>query len=198
MGYAITWCAVREAAAEELLSRLGLSPTGRSEQEPESALSTAKLKSGWRLIWSNTYACPILSQALPARSSGHEVVLCMVEDHVMASSAELWSGGKRRWRISHEGENGPTGLDADGALPECFAAIRQEMEDKQAKEGGEAADVDYLFEIPLKVAEVIVGFKHDEDHDSVVEGDFVVLSKDGERRGFFSRLLGAISRARRS
>ena len=46
----------------------------------------------------------------------------------MATSAELWSRGKRQWWISHEGENGPKGLDVDGSPPETLAAIRNEME----------------------------------------------------------------------
>jgi len=49
----------------------------------------------------------------------------------MASSAEFWSGGIRIWSISHEGENGPKGLSADGDLPESFSSIRVEMEEAQ-------------------------------------------------------------------
>jgi hypothetical protein len=81
----------------------------------------------------------------------------------MASSSELWSGGKRKWRLSHEGENGPKGLSVAGELPETLDTIQREMEDLQLAEGGDDADVDYIFEIPLKVAKELVGFKHDED-----------------------------------
>lgn len=49
MGYAITWCAVREEAADQLLSHLGLSATGETEEGPGSRFSTAKLTTGWRL-----------------------------------------------------------------------------------------------------------------------------------------------------
>lgn len=36
------------------------------------------------------------------------------------------------------------------------------MEARQLKPGGDSADVDYIFEIPLLAAKRIVGFKHDE------------------------------------
>lgn len=190
MGYSITWCAVREEAADQLLSHLGLSTTGETQEDPESRLSTAKLTTGWRLIWSNEYACPILTKGLAAFSSGHEVVLCHVEEHVMASSAELWLNGNRKWWVSHEGENGPKGLDIDGELPECFAPIQEKMKGAQSAAGGDDADVDYIFEIPLEVARTLVGFKHDESYESVISGGFAVLSDGKSKKSFLARLFG--------
>lgn len=190
MGCAITWCAVREEGADQLLSHLGLSPTGEIADEPKSRFSTARLATGWRLIWSNEYGCPILMKGLSTFAGGHEVVACQIEEHVMASSAELWTNGSRRWWLSHEGENGPKGLEADGELPPSFAAIRKEMEDAQRAEGGEDAEVDYIFEIPLNVAQALVGFKHDEIYEPVVEGGFMVLSGGKSEKGFLSRLFG--------
>jgi len=190
MGYAVTWCAVREGAADELLSHLGLKVTDKTEQDPASAFSTVKLKTGWRLVWSNTYACPVLTKHLPTFHGGHEAVLCQIEEHVMASSAEVWIDGKRKWWTSHEGEDGPKGLATDGELPQCFASIRENMEVAQRAAGGDEAGVDYIFEIPLKVAHALVGFKHDENYEAVVEGNFVVLSDGKARPGLFSRLFG--------
>jgi len=190
MGYSITWCAVRDEAADQLLSHLGLSATDETEEAPQSPFSMASLSTGWRLIWSNQYACSVLTKAPAAFSAGQELLLCHVEEHVMASSAELWSGGRRRWWVSHEGEDGPRGLDTEGELPECFASIRDEMEKAQRAEGGDDADVDYMFEIPLKVAQTLVGFKHDENYESVIKGSFLVVMKSGGKKGFLSRLFG--------
>jgi hypothetical protein len=63
------------------------------------------------------------------------------------------------------------------------------MEQAQIAEGGEAADVDYIFEIPLKVAQSIVGFKHDEDCSHIKTG-FVVLSASAPeaKKSIFQRL----------
>lgn len=181
---------MREEAADQLLSHLGLSATGETEEDPASRFSTARLKTGWRLIWSNAYACPVLTKNLPGFSGEHEVVLCQIEEHVMASSAEVWLGGERKWWVSHEGEDGPQGLETEGELPECFASIRENMEKAQRADGGNEADVDFIFEIPLKVAQALVGFKHDENYESIVEGNFVVLSGGKTGNRFFSRLFG--------
>ena len=73
---------------------------------------------------------------------------------------------------------------------QSVAAIQIEMENAQRAEGGDDADVDYIFEIPLKVAQTLVGFKHDENYESVVEDGFMVLSNGASKKSFLSRLFG--------
>ncbi len=191
MGFSITWCAVREEGAQKLLDQLSLSPTGETEEFPESLISAARLDNGWRVIWYNEYDCPFLRpKDLAVISREQDILICLVEEHVMASSAELWSAGKRKWWISHEGENGPKGIETDGDLPESFAPARKAMEEKQRIEGGDNAGVDYIFEIPLLVAQSLVGFKHDEDCPFMTEGEFVVMARTALKKGFFATLLG--------
>jgi hypothetical protein len=189
MGYSISWCAVREERAGQFIQKLGLEPTGETEEVPDSLIASGKLDTGWRVIWYNDYGCPFLrSQDLANLSIEQDVLLCLVEEHVMASSSELWSGGKCKWRVSHEGENGPKGLSMEGDLPDPFSAVRKEMEELQIAAGGDAADVDHIFEIPLKVAQSLVGFKHDEDCTHLIGGHFEVLSRDTPQTGILARL----------
>jgi hypothetical protein len=191
MGFAITWCAVREEHAEAFLQSLGLSTTGETEEVPESLISSARLDTGWRVVWYNKYGCPFLRPEDLRRLSGdRDVLVCLVEEHVMASSAEMWSRGARKWWISHEGEDGPKGLSSDGELPSSLPPIREEMERLQASEGGDEADVDYIFEIPLRVAQAIVGFKHDEEPAHLSDGHFVVLDRTEPPKGWRTRLFG--------
>jgi hypothetical protein len=190
MGFSISWCAVREESADRFIQKLGLSPTGATEEFPDSLISTGKLATGWRVIWHNQYACPYFRlEDLALLSRDHDVLLCLVEEHVMASSAELWSSGKRKWWVSHEGGNGPKGLCIDGDLPQVFPAIRKEMEELQLAEGGADAAVDYIFEIPLKAAQSLVGFKHDEECAHLIGGRFMVMSSVAPRTSILSRLL---------
>ena len=191
MGFAITWCAVREDKAQGLLDQLGLSPTGERERVPESLISMATLDTGWRVIWYNEYACPLLKQDdLRKISEERDILVCLVEEHVMASSSEFWSGGSRAWWIAHEGEDGPIGLETDGEPPDVFPAIKKAMEDAQRAEGRTNTDVDYIFEIPLKVAQAIVGFKHDEECPHLTDEKFVVMSRPASRKGLLNKLWG--------
>lgn len=108
----------------------------------------------------------------------------------MASSSELWSRGSRTWWISHEGIDGPKGLDFSGALPNEFQQIKSQMESAQKQEGGEKAHVDYLFDIPLLVAKSITGFKHDEVCPHLVGNEFKIMKKEFQQGGLISRLFG--------
>jgi hypothetical protein len=191
MGYAITWCAVREPNAEHFLRSLALSPTGETSEDPATLISSAKLDTGWRVLWYNEYGCPFLRPAdLRRISADYDVLLCLIEEHVMASSTELWSGGGRKWWLGHNGDDGPKGLDVEGEPPDSFPAIRREMEKRQAESGGDSAEVDYIFEIPLKVAHSLVGFKHDEDNPHLVGNEFIALSRIEQGGGLLRRLFG--------
>ena len=61
MGFAISWCAVREEGADQFLQDLDLSTTGETEELPESLISTGKLDTGSRVVWYNEYGCPFSS-----------------------------------------------------------------------------------------------------------------------------------------
>lgn len=191
MGFAITWCAVPEAAADEFIQRIGLIDTGKTEEIPGSLIGVAHLDTGWRLIWYNKYDCPFLGEAQRRElSANHDLLYCLVEEHCMASSSEMWSNGSRKWWISHEGIDGPKGLDTSGDLPAVFPQIRHDMEAQQLVEGGGIADVDFIFEIPLLVAKSITGFKHDEVCQHVVGNRFKIMTKEPRAGGLLYRIFG--------
>jgi len=189
MGFAISWCAVPESAADEFLQRIGLTDSGETEEIPESLIGVASLDTGWRLLWYNEYDCPFLGETQRRElSASYDLLYCLVDEHCMASSSEMWSGGSRKWWISHKGIDGPKGLDSSGDLPANFSEVREEMEAEQLKEGGEQADVDYIFEIPLLVAESITGFKHDEVCPHVVGNEFNIMTMEPRAGGLLSRI----------
>lgn len=157
------------------------------------------MDTGWRVLWYNDDECPFLrTETVREISRNYEVLVCTVEEHVMDSAASLWRDGERLWHLHHDGSNGPKGLDVAGPPPECFAAIRDAMHAEQEKAGGDKADVDMLFEIPLRVAQVITGFKHDEESTHVIGNQFHVLKRTIAEQntplpvkpGFFRRLFG--------
>ncbi len=108
----------------------------------------------------------------------------------MASSSEFWSNGRRKWSLSHEGENGPRGFTVAGDPPETLAGIQSDMEALQRAAGGDGADIDYLFEIPLKVAQSLVGFKHDENPVHPIGCQFSVMTRAATKSDMLGRLLG--------
>ena len=186
MGFSITWCAVRDGNAQKVLDQLGLSPTGEAEDVPESLDFDRHARHGLA-----HHLVQRVRMSVPAARGpwchfgwpGSTDVPCRGARH--GELRELWRGGTRQWWISHEGEDGPKGLATEGDLPDCFAAIRREMEDAQLAAGGDAAGVDHIFDIPLRVAQTLVGFRHDE----VTQEQFVVLSRSVPKKGLFGETI---------
>lgn len=187
MGFAISWCAVREEQGEAFLGDLGLARTGRQMSGPDAAVSMRTLASRWRLMLFNEFEPrQITESSLTTLSANRELLVCAVEEHVMVSSSELWSGGSRQWQIYHDGDERADELDVIGSPPASLAGIRAEVEKLQHDEGDQS-NVDYLFDIPVLVAENVVGYRHDEDLVPGVVWEEVDHPKGG---GFFSRLFG--------
>jgi hypothetical protein len=161
MGYAVSWLAVRGKLPEQLLADLDASPTGRRAPFGDARLGRCTLPDGWQLVAAlradHRWVAP---ESLAAVSSGAELVACVVEEHVMVSRAEGWRGGERVWRVLHDAQQAPDHLLAEGDLPTPHARIEAEQRKLQASAG--AKGVDELFEVPLKLAQALVGFKHDE------------------------------------
>jgi hypothetical protein len=165
MGYSISWVATNGLAPDDVLAQLELSRTGQFAEYAESPLSGAVLPSGWFLLVARGCNHGILGAEVLAglAQDGCRVVACSIEEHVMYCSAEEWREGIRIWRTEHDAQKGMLHLHSEGRLPESFAEVQHRCAEEQRAEGGEAAEVDCYFEIPLQTARDIVGFKHDEE-----------------------------------
>jgi hypothetical protein len=158
------------------LRDLGLSPTGERDELPaESPIGGAALDGGWYVVVFDEYDHPLLGeQELRKLSKGCELVAAGAEEHVMASFSEGWRDGEWIWAVTHDADQGLQHLDAEGSLPEGFEALRRERLEEQEAAGGDDADVDHVFDIPLDVAVQITGFSHSETEPD--EG-FTVLAE---------------------
>jgi hypothetical protein len=162
MGYSLAWLAAQGKPPQSLFAELDLRRTGKPSEYPDDPLVGAPLDGGWYLLVAR--GCDhrmIGEQFLKTLSRRCRVIACSIEEHVMYSGAALWENGERVWSVSHQGDENLHDLSANGALPDFFAGVRDELLAKQAAEGGKDAGVDYVFEIPLEVARRITGFAHD-------------------------------------
>lgn len=180
MGYSLAWLAAQGKPRESLLAELDLRPTGRSGEYPDDPMVGAPLAGGWYLLVAR--GCDhrmIADQALKRVSRSCRVVACSIEEHVMWSSATLWENGERVWSVSHQGDEDLHELTVEGALPDSFAGIRDDLLAKQAAEGGNDASVDYVFNIPLDLARSLTGFAHDENTGVLQSDGFEVMEQSG-------------------
>lgn len=161
MGFAISWLAVRDST-EPVLDLLGFEKTGETEQIAESDWSTTRV-GDWTVIWSDRYE-PKTFRDAGSKLKG-EVIICDVEEHVMFASVAAFKDGTLSWRIVHDAQQASDHLLVDGSPPESLAKIRTE----QFARVGEDREVDFIFDIPIRVAQELVGFRHDEAVERVFD-----------------------------
>lgn len=177
MGYSQRWLASRDKPREALLQALGLQPTGEREEFAESPIVGAALPGGGYVVIANRSGHPRLSEDVIRRlSDGAEIVVGDVEEHVMVSQSEAWRDGVLLWSILHDAQHHIGHLETDGDLPEAFQALRETLTARQQSAGGDAADVDYLFDVPVEWARTITGYRHDAEFPGVDDAPFEVLA----------------------
>jgi hypothetical protein len=160
MGFSISWIAFQTNDKHRVLSSIGLVDTGEADEANESPASGAVLPTGWYVVFFNDYAFAT-PERLAKFSAGRTVIACQVEEHVMASASFLYENGRRAWSVTHESERGPYDLSVDGEPPALFSSLRDVLLKQQEDAGGENADVDFVFDVPVQLAAELCGYRHD-------------------------------------
>jgi hypothetical protein len=163
MGFSQAWMAMKGTDADTACTALGLERKGGSQPHPETEFTGAALPGGWYLVVGNRSGYEFIAHNdLAALSQAREIIVCEVEEHVMYSSAALWRDGSCLWKVVHESDRGIYHLEVEGEPPPEFEAVRAEYVAKQDGESDEDMRVDFIFEVPLRLARDIVGYKHDQ------------------------------------
>ena len=163
MGYSIAWILVRGKTREDILAQLGLADAGARDDFVGNQVAGAALPGGAYLLCFNDMAHPATQAPSMARlSSGCEALGCQVEETVMASAAFLYKDGAKVWDVVHLADQGLYHLEVNGTPPPLLDTIHTAMKTAQDEEGGVEAQVDWLFEVPLMLANALAGYRHDE------------------------------------
>ncbi len=176
MGYSIAWIAVQTSDRAALFEQAQVRPTDEPDEYFESPVSGSALNGGWFLLVGQGCDHRLIDPSLLAALSGHwDCVACSIEEHVMFSSSALWRSGTEAWSVSHDAQDGIFNLVASGELPASYGHVKESKVREQESEGGQSADVDLIFEIPLLLAKELTGFKHDEDPTCLAQPTPVVF-----------------------
>jgi len=176
MGHSLSWLAVKGKRPRDLHRELGVERTGEREDLPESPIVGAALPGGWYVVVFNEADVDLSDEVLLARvSAGCEIVTCDVEEHVMFSAASGWKDGEERWSVFYDSQVGIEHLATKGELPAAFRSIADEARNEQDAAGGERAEVDFLFDVPLELARTLTRFRHDEELEGTEPAPFEQL-----------------------
>jgi hypothetical protein len=148
MGYSLSWLAVRGKPMAKVLEELALRGTGRRDEVADAPMVGAELPGGWTVALVNDGDDFVQEELAIRLSAGCEVITCLVEEHVMQSSAFAWKNGENVWAAVHDAQNGGAKhLEAEGDFPAAFSAIREQ---------------DHMFDAPIDLAKAVTGFRHDQ------------------------------------
>jgi hypothetical protein len=168
MGYGISWVAVGDNKENALLDVLGLEKTGETEDTPDSEWSTTRI-GDWTVVWSNLFE-PKKFRHASSKFKG-EVIICDVEEHIMYSSVAAFKEGDLSWRVVHNAQQTIDHLSIEGSPPKSLPKIQAEQV-ALVSEG----EPDHIFDIPIRLAQELVGFRYDEPVARTFE---VLRSKPG-------------------
>ena len=79
-------------------------------------------------------------------------------------------------------------MDVIGAAPPALADIQTGLLEAQGAAGGEKADADHIYDVPVELAKALTGFRHDEDTPGVTGEAYHILESAGGARGSKSSL----------
>jgi hypothetical protein len=82
-----------------------------------------------------------------------------VEEHVMVSRLLGYRDGDQAWAVTHDPEVEEYGVTVLGTPPSEFAEIHAELAARQAADEG--GQVDYVFDVPVRLGEQLCGYAHD-------------------------------------
>ncbi len=172
MGLSLSFLAVKGLSPQEIHRALGVTDSGVAAGEfdyPRPTMRGAALPDGWYLVLLNSVDHRfVTSEEVPARlSRGCEVVACRVEEHVMFSACLGWKDGAMLWQVAHDPEEDPHHLDVEGTPPAAFGALAARMRAKQEEEDRQTGQmpVDFIWEIPVELANSLCRYRHDEYAD---------------------------------
>lgn len=194
MGFSHSWVAVQGLSPERAMEALGM----ESSPAPRPGLFMDGVAlidwPDWLLVISDddedAFEGPLSKLTLLGPT-----VACRINERVMHSEARGYQAGEKIWSVVHDpnGDESLYSLQISGNPPEQLETILRDLKAKQDSEGGEKADVDFIFEVPPKLAESVCGFMLGEGELDAIR--YTSLKPIGspeptEKRGFFARLFG--------
>jgi hypothetical protein len=180
MGFHISWLAVRGTAPDVIRTELELVETAKHASIPDADILGKQLGSGWYLLCFNSTGLPArIDRRIIDLSRGAELVACVIDGSTNLSLAHGYANGTCQWQVAHDSfGSGPKHLKTSGTLPPAYRKIRDEQ---LAKEAADDGVVDHIFDIPVRVAYQITGFRHDQP--GAGDPPYIVL----RNRGFLER-----------
>jgi len=158
MGFQVAWLAIKDVSPQKIHDFYDVEASGESDVIPDDfEIAGVQLSSSWYLIHFDDFMPKELSESkLIQLSHLGEVISCRLHEGVMMSMATSYKNGRKEWSVQHDAQKSATHIKSQGDLPSDFNATL----DNAALKQKERKDVDYYFDVPIDLAEGIVGYRY--------------------------------------
>ncbi|MEM6556579.1 MAG: hypothetical protein AAF642_11935 [Pseudomonadota bacterium] len=160
MGFRISWITIQTDSPSKFLEEVGFVESDQMDEANEAPFSWAALPNNWYVLFSNDFDF-VFNTDLEKSSLLGNIVACVVHEGAMISVAFGYKNGELIWQVGHNSQEGLLHLDSWGSLPEGFEQLRAHYLRMQESEG-DSADVDFVFEVPVELARLVSGYRHDQ------------------------------------
>ncbi len=169
MGTSTSWIAVEGASVAELAAHLRF-VAAPDDGEIDGAPQATIVPSGWALIVSRMKNAGVVEDARTLRGLARRwrTVACDEESHIMYAAACEWRDGREVWAVAHSSAETAVPLMIRGALPPGSIEVREKWLAQDVEAAASGARVDYVYEIPLEIARLVVGYRLDSDDDETL------------------------------
>lgn len=177
----------------DLVQGMELTVNGTAEETPSNVpFWAARLKSGTSLLWCEDELYGFERQHLLQALSMHtRVINCIINETVMASTAQCFEKGDLIWQLHWQGDEELTReqLSIEGQPPSVLDAIIAEA----AAEQEEEEEFEDYFDVPVTLVERLSTFRYDMWLERDAVDAFLILgsaTSAPQNGGFFGRLFG--------
>jgi hypothetical protein len=174
MGFRVLLVAVTGKEPARIYDEFGVVPTQEFEDIAESPVVGVSLSNGSYLLYINDPDLIVPNDVVFARlSKNARLLACYANETYMESMATSWENGRSIWSVHHDAQQGIEHLATSGTLPSQFVPIRDKLLGQQQG----SSDTDYVFDIPVELANEIGGFRYDYDIKGAEGKPFQVLAQ---------------------
>lgn len=186
MSVVVGWIAVESTDRDHMLEALGLveAPDAR---KPTASICT--LPNGWSILFTVDFAFPT-PERMALLSEGGAAIAVSADDRSMFSVVRGYERGEAVFAIEHDGgQQGVRHIETAGKLPEQWPPILDQAIREQDEEDQGDAQVDYLFDAPMALAEALCGYRHDRPWPEGQEQKMTLLAEK-KGPGLLGKLFG--------
>jgi len=170
MGCLSSWVAIQAPDKAGLFEALEVEDGERSLYPGEGNRDTwcyGSLPGGWLVVFTNVFEYFTPEKVVELSRFGAAVggqFEDKFENYDVVVGAE---NGGEIWRAFHTLDIEPLHLEVSGQLPEGWEAVRDEALRQTEQDGDDSPD--YMHDVPLDIARLVCGFRHDEQKEPFKE-----------------------------